>query len=430
MKKLIIIAGIILIAVASNLEANTNYSKRAEGYFYTSLSPHGSWIEIGLGTPVWRPTIIKKNWSPYYYGQWVYTDYGWYWDSYEPFGYIVYHYGRWYYDDYYGWLWIPDYEWAPAWVEWRYDDFYIGWAPMSPYVNFYVSFGLHYSYNYYVPYNHWQFVKYNYFGHKYGYNYCVAPKYKNQIYESTKYRTNYSYYNGRIKNEGIEYDRIREKSGRKIEKRNLITVNDPVEISRNKSNREVRTYIAKRDEISRDEFRDIKVERGDRKSTLDLTKVELGRYKNTDINKERNNDNISDRKDIREKNSRDISTSERTDQLKKEIGDIVNRNRADEDKKIREQRELDKRNSEIEKRNNDRINKNESVNRSREDNRSNSDLSKQNSRVEVQKKQDVKVTDQRNMNNERTNRNKDITREENTTKSDDKSEKDNKTRNR
>jgi len=27
---------------------------------------------------------------------------------------------------------MPDDVWGPAWVEWRYDDEYIGWAPLRP----------------------------------------------------------------------------------------------------------------------------------------------------------------------------------------------------------------------------------------------------------------------------------------------------------
>ena len=163
MKKLIIAAVVIVFGLSANADANTDYAKRVGGYFYTSLSPYGTWMEIGFGTPVWRPTIMRRTWSPYSQGQWIYTDYGWYWDSYESFGAIVYHYGRWYYDDYYGWIWIPDYEWAPAWVDWRYDDDYIGWAPLSPYALFSINIGIHYTYDYYVPYNHWNYVKYNHF---------------------------------------------------------------------------------------------------------------------------------------------------------------------------------------------------------------------------------------------------------------------------
>ncbi len=31
-----------------------------------------------------------------------------------------------------GWFWVPGDEWAPAWVDWRYGDDYIGWAPLPP----------------------------------------------------------------------------------------------------------------------------------------------------------------------------------------------------------------------------------------------------------------------------------------------------------
>ena len=31
-----------------------------------------------------------------------------------------------------GWFWIPGDEWAPAWVDWRYSNDYVGWAPLPP----------------------------------------------------------------------------------------------------------------------------------------------------------------------------------------------------------------------------------------------------------------------------------------------------------
>ena len=69
---------------------------------------------------------------PYTVGRWIYSDYGWYWDSREPFAWAVYHYGRWGYDPDYGWFWVPGDVWAPAWVQWRYSDNYVGWAPIGP----------------------------------------------------------------------------------------------------------------------------------------------------------------------------------------------------------------------------------------------------------------------------------------------------------
>jgi hypothetical protein len=101
-------------------------------FFYDSLSPHGEWIEVGDYGPCWRPHHIDADWRPYSDGYWSYTDGGWTWVSYEDYGGIVYHYGRWVEVDDEGWCWVPDYEWAPAWVSWRSNDDYIGWAPLPP----------------------------------------------------------------------------------------------------------------------------------------------------------------------------------------------------------------------------------------------------------------------------------------------------------
>ncbi len=386
MKKLIIAAVIIVFSLSASADANTNYVKRVGGYFYTSLSPYGTWIDIGFGSPVWRPTIMRRNWSPYYQGQWVYTNYGWYWDSYEPFGAIVYHYGRWYNDDYYGWIWIPDDEWAPSWVEWRYDDDYVGWAPLSPYSNFSISIGIYNNYDYYVPYTYWNFVDYNHFCHNNVYNYYVAPKYKNEIYGRSKYRTNYSYSDGRVRNDGVEFDRIRERSGRNIEKRNIVTVDDPRELTRNRSgnnrDKEIRTYIAKREDISRDNLRDVKIERSERKSTLDFTRVDLGRDRNLDRTKNNNDDlkrngNIDVQKNGRDDNQ-NINKRNNNDNVLKDNQKDVMRERTNDERKTQERSDIQKRNTELEKRNNDQIKRNEEIKRNEQ--------IKKNEQVELQRK--------------------------------------------
>lgn len=100
--------------------------------FYSDLEPYGRWIAYEPYGQVWTPTTVAAGWRPYSHGNWVYTDYGWSWVSYEPYGWATYHYGRWFYEPGYGWLWAPDNVWAPSWVAWHYDDDVIGWAPLPP----------------------------------------------------------------------------------------------------------------------------------------------------------------------------------------------------------------------------------------------------------------------------------------------------------
>jgi hypothetical protein len=128
------------------------------GLFYSSLTPHGEWIAVDGGIYAWRPARVHPGWRPYLDGRWAWSEAGWYWVSEEPWGWATYHYGRWYDDDYYGWVWIPGYEWAPAWVEWRYGRDYVGWAPLGPYAVFHLSIGIHYSRPWITPYHYWTFV--------------------------------------------------------------------------------------------------------------------------------------------------------------------------------------------------------------------------------------------------------------------------------
>ncbi len=110
-------------------------------FFYDSLSPYGSWINVADYGECWTPTGVNADWSPYTDGYWSYTDAGWTWVSYEDFGGIVYHYGRWIQAADVGWCWVPDTEWGPAWVSWRNSDDYVGWAPLPPEAQFNVSVG-------------------------------------------------------------------------------------------------------------------------------------------------------------------------------------------------------------------------------------------------------------------------------------------------
>jgi len=111
-------------------------------FFYDSLAPYGEWIEIADYGTAWRPLDVDEDWAPYTDGYWAFTDAGWTWVSYEDFGGIVYHYGRWVRVEDEGWCWVPDYEWAPAWVSWRQNDDYVGWAPLPPEARWSPSIGI------------------------------------------------------------------------------------------------------------------------------------------------------------------------------------------------------------------------------------------------------------------------------------------------
>jgi hypothetical protein len=120
--------------------------------FQEGLSPYGEWVTVPGYGRAWRPAHVAAGWRPYYYGRWEWTDEGWLWVSDEPWGWATYHYGRWTYDGYAGWVWVPGYQWAPAWVTWRYSPDYIGWAPLGPGFSVYVtSYPINYAWWSFVP---------------------------------------------------------------------------------------------------------------------------------------------------------------------------------------------------------------------------------------------------------------------------------------
>ncbi len=116
-------------------------------YFYNTLSPYGNWVQVDGYGWCWQPTVgvVQASWQPYCDdGRWVYTDCGWYWNSYYSWGWAPFHYGRWYHHHRHGWVWYPGNVWGPAWVTWRYYDGYCGWAPLPPACGYVSGVGLTY----------------------------------------------------------------------------------------------------------------------------------------------------------------------------------------------------------------------------------------------------------------------------------------------
>src|SRR5215469_6648432 len=106
--------------------------------FDETLSPYGQWVDTGEGPNdgrAWRPDpdVVGEDFQPYATGgRWVYSDWGWTWESDYPWGWVPFHYGRWAMTPSWGWVWYPGAVWAPAWVDWRFGGGYIGWAPLPP----------------------------------------------------------------------------------------------------------------------------------------------------------------------------------------------------------------------------------------------------------------------------------------------------------
>jgi hypothetical protein len=129
-----LIGSFVLVGFTSNasvqFSAAVQINARAD--FDAPLGTLGTWVTVGTYGRCWHPSGVAATWRPYCAGSWAWTDCGWYWESDEPWAWACYHYGRWVFDSEWGWVWIPDVEWAPAWVYWRTGGGYIGWAPCPP----------------------------------------------------------------------------------------------------------------------------------------------------------------------------------------------------------------------------------------------------------------------------------------------------------
>jgi len=186
-------------------------------YFYDQLSPYGSWIDYNPYGYVWVPRNMGYNWRPYSQGHWVWTDYGWTWMSDEQWGDIPFHYGRWGMDNDIGWYWVPGMDWGPAWVTWRSNEQYMGWAPLPPGIQFRVGMNFN-SQAFDIPFNFWIFIQGSHFQDR-DINRYVLPYERNRtIVNYTTIHNNIYVQNNRIINEGIGIDQVRRMTGRNVPK--------------------------------------------------------------------------------------------------------------------------------------------------------------------------------------------------------------------
>ncbi len=138
--------------------------------YYRELNTYGNWTYVADYGHVWHPAGISVSWRPYYDGYWHYGPSGYFWVSYEPWGWAPYHYGRWTHISGIGWCWIPGRIFGGAWVAWSWGSAYVGWAPLG-YWNRPVWVNSLY-WDYYDPFC-WTFVGYKHFYHRHYRRYAV-----------------------------------------------------------------------------------------------------------------------------------------------------------------------------------------------------------------------------------------------------------------
>ncbi|HET7624439.1 MAG TPA: DUF6600 domain-containing protein [Verrucomicrobiae bacterium] len=196
-------------------QANVTYT-----YFYDSLAPYGSWIDVAGYGWCWRPTVVlvDPTWEPYCNrGHWVYTTSGWYWASDYSWGWAPFHYGRWFHHNRFGWCWAPDTVWGPSWVTWRYADDYCGWAPLPPTACFRPGIGFTYfgrsvgfNFNFGISAFRFTFVPSARFCDPHPFRYRVPRSHVTQVFKKTVVINQViTGNNNRIINRGIPVNRIR-----------------------------------------------------------------------------------------------------------------------------------------------------------------------------------------------------------------------------
>jgi Family of unknown function (DUF6600) len=199
------------VDIAADVSLGFHVGEADVGVFYDSLAPYGDWVDTGRYGLCWAPRVVEHHWRPYYYGHWVYTDYGWTWVGDEEWAWGPYHFGRWVFDPAYGWVWVPGSVWAPAWVAWRWGDGYAGWAPLPPEADLSAGpadFGID-------PIS-FVFVEERYLPEPVLVDRYVPPARNVTIVNITRNVTNYRVVDNRVVNHGVPVDAVERVTGRAV----------------------------------------------------------------------------------------------------------------------------------------------------------------------------------------------------------------------
>ena len=190
--------------------------------FYEPLDEYGDWVEHEDYGPIWQPddAYVGDGWAPYTNGSWGYSDYGWTWESQDPFGWACDHYGRWTHLHSRGWYWVPGGEWAPAWVSWRSGDSHVGWTPLPPCAAYRKSLGIggwvdaHCG----IGPGHYNFVTHANFGSGNCRSRIVNRSHNTHLVRHTTNVTRLHHHRGCVRNHGPDFSHANERSQRGVER--------------------------------------------------------------------------------------------------------------------------------------------------------------------------------------------------------------------
>jgi hypothetical protein len=202
----------------------TNIAPPAEqpasvSYFYSSLAPYGTWIDVDGYGLCWQPTVVvsQRDWRPYGdRGRWLWSNHGWYWYSDYSWGWAPFHYGRWHDYPRVGWIWVPDTHWGPSWVSWRYSSSYCGWAPLPPDCHYRSGLGFYYhgrsvgfGFDFGLSFHHYNYVPFNRFCDRSPGLHFVRGDRARGVHRETTVVNNYVVGNNNtIINNGVGRDRV------------------------------------------------------------------------------------------------------------------------------------------------------------------------------------------------------------------------------
>ena len=173
---------------------------------------------------------------------------------------------------------MPDDVWVPAWVEWRYDDDYIGWATLPPYARFNLTFGIQYTTRWIAPAHYWNFIRYNRFGSVIRYRDTAQEEYARCLIHNSRNGPQYRTEHERIINRGIDRSIIERRGNVRFTSTEVREFREQSgeRMTRSNGRQCIEIYRPTQDEMQRSTGL-IEAQRVERNLSIDVNKVERPR---------------------------------------------------------------------------------------------------------------------------------------------------------
>ncbi|MBI2620318.1 MAG: hypothetical protein HYW57_09565, partial [Ignavibacteriales bacterium] len=188
----------------------------------------------------------------------------------------------------------------------RYNDDYIGWAPLPPYASFSISIGIRFTTRWSAPAHYWSFVRYRNFASTRIDGQVVDDGYSRRLIRTTRGAVRYEVDRDRVINRGVDRALIERRGNMRITRTEVGETRERDErIVRDGGRERIEVYRPSRTELEQRDER-IEARKPERRISLDMERVERNRP--VESRDRRTDDSRSPTRDSRDRSPSDRRT--------------------------------------------------------------------------------------------------------------------------